>query len=148
MKTETTRTVTATDPGIDSLLLDLVDWLTKRERTYEEVTYVLGSAFPRLPILEEGMHRGFVIVEEIDRRYVVKPTSFGVIRSELRREARRRGRRDQATLLRTSTSCWIGKPPATGETLFSPRSTFERIAHDWTGRYAACNGFETQLQER
>jgi hypothetical protein len=77
------------DPVIDSLALDLVDWLGKRERTYEEVMCVWLRARSRVAIWKEATHRGFVTTEVCGRR-IVKPTPLGLIEGELRREMRRR----------------------------------------------------------
>ena len=76
-------------PAIDSVTLDLIDWLGERERTYQEVMFVSQTASPQFAIWREAIERGFVTTEMIDGRCVVKPTSLGLVEGELRRESRR-----------------------------------------------------------
>jgi hypothetical protein len=74
---------------IESLILDLVDWLAKRERNYEQVMHAWGRSRSRLLIWEEANRRGLVTTQIVKGRCVVKPTSLGLILGELRRESRR-----------------------------------------------------------
>jgi hypothetical protein len=45
---------------IDSLLLDLLEWINKQERTYNEVMSAWRTSCPKLPVWEEAIDRGFV----------------------------------------------------------------------------------------
>jgi hypothetical protein len=86
----------ATNTAIEPLVLDLVDWLAERERTYKQVKHVRRRYHSRLPIWEEATRRGLVMVKIVNGRCVAKPTSLGLILGELRRETRRQyGNRDQ-----------------------------------------------------
>ena len=78
------------DPAIDLLTLDLVDWLARRERTYEDVICILRRARSRLAVWKQAMRRGFVMTETFNGRCIVKPTELGLIEAELRRGIRRR----------------------------------------------------------
>jgi hypothetical protein len=81
------------DPAIDPLTLDLVDWLGKRERTYEEVMCIWRSARSKCAVWKEAIQRGLVRTEMVNGRYIVRPTPLGLIEGELRREISRRQRR-------------------------------------------------------
>jgi hypothetical protein len=78
------------DPALDTLTLDLVHWLGRRERTCEEVMSMWRSARSRVDIWKEAMHCGFVTSERVNGRCIVTPTPLGLIKEELRREIRRR----------------------------------------------------------
>ena len=79
----------AMSTAIEPLVLDLVDWLAERERTYKQVKRVRRRYHSRLPIWEEATRRGLVITKLVNGRCVAKPTSLGLILGELRRETRR-----------------------------------------------------------
>jgi hypothetical protein len=52
---------------VEALILELLQWLAKRERSYEEVMDAWRTSCPRLPIWEEVNDRGLVIREEVER---------------------------------------------------------------------------------
>jgi hypothetical protein len=78
------------DQAIDALTLDLVDWLGKRERSYEEVVCIWRSTGFGLPIWKQAIHRGLVRTEIVNGCRIVKPTPLGLIEGELRRQIGRR----------------------------------------------------------
>jgi hypothetical protein len=80
---------TAMTNGIEPLVLDLVDWLAERERTYKQVNHVRRRYRSGLPIWEEASRRGLVMTKIVNGHCVAKPTSHGLILGELRRETRR-----------------------------------------------------------
>jgi hypothetical protein len=45
---------------IDTLLLDLLEWIEKQERTYADLMSAWRTSCPRLPIWEEAIDRRFV----------------------------------------------------------------------------------------
>jgi D-3-phosphoglycerate dehydrogenase len=55
---------------VDSLILDLLEWVSRRERTYEEVIDAWQTSCPKLPVWEEANNRGFV-AKEVDGRCIV-----------------------------------------------------------------------------
>jgi hypothetical protein len=65
------------DTVVEALIIDLLEWLTKRERTYEEVMEVWRTSCPKLPVWEEANDRGLVIREDMNGRCVVRITSSG-----------------------------------------------------------------------
>ena len=42
------------DTVVEALIIDLLEWLTKRERTYEEVMEAWRTSCPKLPVWEEA----------------------------------------------------------------------------------------------
>jgi D-3-phosphoglycerate dehydrogenase len=65
------------DTVVEALIIDLLEWLTKRERTYEEVMEAWRTSCPKLPVWEEANDRGLVITEDVNGRCVVRITSSG-----------------------------------------------------------------------
>lgn len=51
------------DP-VEPLVLDLLEWISRKPRPYSEVMEVWRTSCPRLPVWEEANSRGFV-----DRRH-------------------------------------------------------------------------------
>jgi len=45
------------DSVMESLILDLLEWLVKRDRSYEEVMDVWRTSCPRLPVWEDANDR-------------------------------------------------------------------------------------------
>ena len=66
-----------TDP-VEALILDLLDWLTLRERTYEEVMAAWRTSCPRLPVWEEANDRGLIIREEVNGNSMIRVSSSGL----------------------------------------------------------------------
>jgi hypothetical protein len=61
----------------ETLILDLLEWLAKCDRSYEEVMDAWRTSCPKLPVWEDANDRGFVITEQIQGRCVVRITSSG-----------------------------------------------------------------------
>jgi hypothetical protein len=61
-----------------ALLLDLIDWIDVRPRTYEETMDAWGTSCPRLPVWEDAIDLGFV-ARTVDERHraIVEVTSAG-----------------------------------------------------------------------
>jgi len=51
---------TITDPVLESLILDLLEWIAARDKTYGEIMDAWRTSCPRLPVWEEANDRGFV----------------------------------------------------------------------------------------
>jgi hypothetical protein len=78
---------------IETLTLDLVDRMIEREQTCGEPMPAWRKSHPELPFWKEANRRGLVKTEIVNRRRVVRPTSLGLILSELRRESTKQARR-------------------------------------------------------
>lgn len=48
------------DTVVEALILDLLEWLVKRDRTYGEVMDAWCTSCPRLPVWEDANDRGLV----------------------------------------------------------------------------------------
>jgi hypothetical protein len=65
------------DTVVETLILDLLEWVTRRDRTYEEVMEAWRTSCPRLTVWEEANDRGLVVRENVNGRCVVRITSSG-----------------------------------------------------------------------
>jgi len=73
-----------TDTVVESLILDLLEWLAKGDRSYEEVMEAWRTSCPKLPVWEEANDRGLVVREEVNGRCIVRITSSGLALLEQR----------------------------------------------------------------
>jgi hypothetical protein len=80
-----------TDSVVDALILDLLDWLTTRERTYQEVIDVWRTSCPKLPVWEDANDRGLVATEHVNGREVVRITPAGFSFLQQRKTSQRSG---------------------------------------------------------
>lgn len=51
------------DDKLDSLVLDLLEWIAKAPRGYRETMEAWRTSCPRLAVWEEALDRGFVVRE-------------------------------------------------------------------------------------
>jgi hypothetical protein len=63
---------------VEALILDLLEWLAVRDRTYEEVMDAWRTSCPRLPVWEDANDRGLIQQEEVNGRSVVRVTPAGL----------------------------------------------------------------------
>jgi len=63
---------------VDNLILDLVEWLGLRERTYRETIDAWRTSCPRLPVWEDATERGLVETASVNGRSIVRATSAGL----------------------------------------------------------------------
>jgi hypothetical protein len=61
----------------ETLILDLLEWLAKGDRGYEEVMDAWRTCCPKLPVWEDANDRGLVITQQVQGRSVVGITSSG-----------------------------------------------------------------------
>jgi hypothetical protein len=73
------------DSVMESLIVDLLEWLVKRDRSYEEVMDAWRTSCPRLPVWEDANDRGLVMKEQVQGRSIVRITSSGLALLEQRR---------------------------------------------------------------
>jgi hypothetical protein len=81
------------DIVVDTLILDLLEWLAVRDRSYEEVMDAWRTSCPKLPVWEEANDRGLLEREEASGRSIVRISSSGRALLE-RRRLSQGGRRD------------------------------------------------------
>lgn len=66
------------DPTIEPLILDLLQWLANGARSYEEVLDAWRTSCPRLTVWEDANDRGFITTEEVNGRKIVRPSLPGL----------------------------------------------------------------------
>jgi hypothetical protein len=74
---------------VENLILDLLEFVAARERTYEEVMDAWRTSCPRFPVWEDATDRGLVATEFRGGRSIVRVTSAGASLLEQRRAQRR-----------------------------------------------------------
>ena len=67
----------STNPVIESLILDLLEWLANGERTYEEVMDAWRTSCPRLTVWEDANDRGLIATEQVNGRRLIRPSLSG-----------------------------------------------------------------------
>ena len=70
---------------VENLILDLVEWVERRERTYDETMDAWRTSCPRLPVWEDASERGLVERAIADGRVIVRATPDGLALLEERR---------------------------------------------------------------
>jgi hypothetical protein len=62
---------------VENLILDLLEWVRRRERTYQETLDAWRTSCPRLPVWEDANDRGLVEPASANGRRVVRVTPEG-----------------------------------------------------------------------
>ena len=65
------------DTVVESLILDLLEWVARQDRTYEEVIDAWRTSCPRLPVWEDATGRGLVESASVNGRRLVRVTPAG-----------------------------------------------------------------------
>lgn len=65
---------------VENLVLDLVEWVGRKERTYRETMDAWRTSCPRLPVWEDATERGLVETFSSNGRLSVRATSQGLAR--------------------------------------------------------------------
>jgi hypothetical protein len=76
------------DPVVESLILDLLEWLGKQDRTYEETMEAWRTSCPKLPVWEEATDRGLISMELAEGRNIVRIADAGLALLEQHRPPR------------------------------------------------------------
>ena len=63
---------------VEALVLDLLEWLAREERSYEETMNAWRTSCPRLTVWEDANDHGFVCIENSKGRSSVRVTSAGL----------------------------------------------------------------------
>jgi hypothetical protein len=64
---------------VENLVLDLIEWVARTERTYRETMDAWRTSCPRLPVWEDATERGLVESAFADGRRIVRATAAGLI---------------------------------------------------------------------
>jgi hypothetical protein len=78
-----------TEALVGALILDLLEWLAARHRTYLRVIEVWRTSCPRLPVWEDAKDRDFVAQENFNGRGIVRITPAGFAFLQQRRTSQR-----------------------------------------------------------
>lgn len=70
---------------VENQILDLLEWLGRKERTYEETMEVWRTSCPRLTIWEDAEDRSLIETTSANGRALVRVTSAGRTLLEERR---------------------------------------------------------------
>jgi hypothetical protein len=63
---------------VEALILDLLEFVASKERTYEEVMEAWRTSCPRLPVWEDANDRGLLAIQVVEGRSLVRLTRAGV----------------------------------------------------------------------
>jgi hypothetical protein len=63
---------------VENLILDLLEWVGRRERTYQETLDVWRTSCPRLPVWEDANDRGLIEPASANGRLLVRVTQEGL----------------------------------------------------------------------
>jgi len=63
---------------VENLILDLVEWVGRKERTYHETIDAWRISCPRLPVWEDATDRGLVETVSANGRSLVRVTAAGL----------------------------------------------------------------------
>ncbi|HTQ58421.1 MAG TPA: hypothetical protein VMI94_28360 [Bryobacteraceae bacterium] len=69
--------IAAVTQTVEALVLDLLEWLRARDRTYAETMDAWRTSCPNLPIWEEAGDLGWIAVEDRDGQSWVRVTPAG-----------------------------------------------------------------------
>ena len=69
--------MTSMTDTVENLILDLVEWVGRKERTYHETMDAWRTSCPRLPVWEDAIDRGFVKTTFENGRSLVSVTHTG-----------------------------------------------------------------------
>jgi hypothetical protein len=76
---------------VENLILDLLEWVSSRDRTREEVIDAWRTSCPRLPVWEEANDRGLLNVERLHGTSFVRLTRLGYALLDDRRASQASG---------------------------------------------------------
>jgi len=72
---------------VDALICDLLEYVAKEARTYDEVIEAWHTSCPKLPVWEEANDRGLITRTRMNGHAVVRITSAGTALLEQRRRS-------------------------------------------------------------
>jgi len=70
--------------AVESLMLDLLEWVANGERSYDEVMNAWRTSCPRFPVWEDANDRGLLTKHHVNGCIVVRVTSSGLALLEQR----------------------------------------------------------------
>ena len=76
---------------VEVLVLDLLEWLSRQDRSYEEAMDAWRTSCPKLPVWEEANDHGLIYIENRTGRSSVRVTPAGFELLTMFRPARHHG---------------------------------------------------------
>ena len=70
---------------VENLILDLLEWLSRKERTYQETMEAWRTSCPRLPVWEDAQDRGLTETISAKGHSLVRVTPAGAALLEEKR---------------------------------------------------------------
>ena len=64
--------------AVESLVLDLLEWVANGERSYDEVMDVWRTSCPRFPVWEDANDRKLIARQHVNGLTIVKVTPSGM----------------------------------------------------------------------
>jgi len=68
---------TVMTPTVEALVLDLLEWVSRQDRSYEETMEAWRTSCPRLTVWEDANDHGLVSIENRNGRSSVRVTPAG-----------------------------------------------------------------------
>jgi hypothetical protein len=59
---------------VENLILDLIEWVARRDHTCQETLDAWRTSCPRLTVWEDANERGFLTSETVNGRTLMRPT--------------------------------------------------------------------------
>jgi hypothetical protein len=63
---------------VETLVVDLLQWMANGERNYEEVMDAWRTSCPKLPVWEDANDRGLITRERVNGRTIVRVSPLGL----------------------------------------------------------------------
>jgi hypothetical protein len=63
---------------VENLILDLLEWVSRKDRTYDETLEAWRTSCPRLPVWEDATDRRLLEVTAVTGRSLVSVTQTGL----------------------------------------------------------------------
>jgi D-3-phosphoglycerate dehydrogenase len=63
---------------VEVLVLELLEWVARRDRSYDDTMDAWRTSCPRLPVCEETTERGLILIESVDGLAWVRVTPAGI----------------------------------------------------------------------
>ena len=76
------------DLVVESLILDLLEWLAQSPRSYQQTMEAWRTHCPRLPVWEDAMDRGLTVLDVVQGINIVRAAPAGLALLEQHRPSK------------------------------------------------------------
>jgi len=77
--------------AVDALILDLLEYVAREERRYDDVIEAWRTSCPKLPVWEEASERGLIVRARVNGHAVVRITAAGAAHLSQHRQSHSAG---------------------------------------------------------